>query len=151
MANEDNDDARRLYYIAFSNRGTPRNLELLGETTRLRREIAGLYGLPSYAHFATRRQMVGKPETVHRFLNEVRDRGRELERKEIGELRALKAERLGKSVEEVTFNRWDVPYYQDHLTLARYNVAQQALRSYFPPDATAAWVFAISGEIYGVK
>src|SRR5258708_36829337 len=151
MANAENEDARRRYYIAFSNRGTPRNLELLGETTRLRREIAGLYGLLSYAHFATRRRMVKNPEAVHRFLDDVKSKVRQLERKEIDELRGFKAERLGKSVQEVTLNRWDVPYYQEQLKRARYNVDQEALRANFPPDASVAWVFAISGEIYGVK
>jgi thimet oligopeptidase len=151
MTNAENEDARRRYHIAFSNRGTPQNLELLGETTRLRREIAGLYGLPSYAHFATRRRMVEKPETVHRFLDEVKDKVRELERKEIDELRAFKAERLGKSVKEVTLNRWDLPYYQEQLKRARYNVDQEALRAYFPTDASVAWVFAISTEMYGVR
>ncbi len=151
MTNAENEEARRRYYIAFNNRGTPQNLDLLGETTRLRREIAGLYGLPSYAHFATRRRMVEKPETVHRFLDEVKDKVRELERKEIDELRAFKAERLGKSVQEVTLNRWDVPYYQEQLKKARYNVDQEALRAYFPTDASVAWVFAISGEMYGVN
>jgi thimet oligopeptidase len=151
MANAENEEARRRYYIAFNNRGTPQNLELLGETTRLRREIAGLYGLPSYAHFATRRRMVQNPGTIHRFLDEVKDKVRELERKEIDELRAFKAERLGKSVQEVTLSRWDVPYYQEQLKRARYNVDQEALRAYFPTDASVAWVFAISGEMYGVK
>ena len=151
MTNAENEEARRRYHIAFSNRGTPQNLDLLGETTRLRREIAGLYGLPSYAHFATRRRMVEKPETVHRFLDEVKGKVRELERKEIDELRAFKAERLGKGVQEVTLNRWDVPYYQEQLKKARYNVDQEALRAYFPTDASVAWVFAISAEMYGVK
>ena len=151
MANAENEEARRRYYIAFNNRGTPQNLDLLGETTRLRREIADLYGLPSYAHFATRRRMVQNPETVHRFLDEVKGKVRELERKEMDELRAFKAERLGKSVQEVTLNRWDVPYYQEQLKKARYNIDQEALRAYFPTDACVAWVFAISGEMYGVK
>ncbi len=151
MANAENDEARRRYYIAFNNRGTPRNRDLLGEATRLRREIAGLYGLPSYAHFATRRRMVRNPETVHRFLDEVNDKVRELERKEIDELRALKAERLGKSTQEVTLNRWDVSYYQEQLKKARYNVDQEALRAYFPTDASVAWVLGISAEMYGVK
>ena len=151
MSNAENEEARRRYYIAFNNRGTPQNLDLLGETTRLRREMAGLYGLPSYAHFATRRRMVEKPETVHRFLDEVKDKVQGLERKEIDELRAFKAERLGKSVQEVTLNRWDVPYYQEQLKKARYNVDQEALRAYFPTDASIAWVFAISSEMYGVK
>jgi len=78
-------------------------------------------------------------ETVHRFLDEVKDRVRELERKEIGELRALKAERSGKSVQEVAFSRWDVPYYQEQLKKTRYNVDQEALRAYFPTEASVAW------------
>src|SRR6266853_1552130 len=149
MSNAENEEARRRYYIAFNNRGTPQNLDLLGEATRLNREIAGLYGLPSYAHFVTRRRMVESPETVHRFLDEVEGKVREVERREIGELRAFKAERLGKSVREVTLNRWDLPYYQEQLKKARYNIDQEALRAYFPTDASVAWVFAISGSQYG--
>ncbi len=151
MANAENEEARRRYYIAFNNRGTPQNLDLLGEAARLNREIASLYGLPSYAHFVTRRRMVESPETVHRFLDEVEGKVREVERREIGELRAFKAERLGKSVQEVTLNRWDLPYYQEQLKKARYNIDQEALRAYFPTDASVAWVFAISGSLYGVR
>jgi len=151
MSNAEDEQARRRYHIAFSNRGTPANLDLLDEATRLRREIAGLYGLPSYAHFATRRRMVQNPETVHRFLDEVKGKVREIERREIEELRAFKAERLGKSLQEVTLNRWDVPYYQEQLKRARYNVDQEALRAYFPTDASVAWVLAISAELYRVK
>jgi Zn-dependent oligopeptidase len=151
MTNAENEDARRRYHIAFSNRGTPQNLELLGEVSRLRREIASLYGLPSYAHFVTRRRMVGNPETVQRFLDDVKAKVREIERKEIAELRAFKAERLGKSVDEVTLNRWDLPYYQEQLKKARYSVDQEALRAYFPTDATIRWALALSSELYGVK
>src|SRR5260370_601074 len=112
MANAENEEARRRYYVAFSNRGTPPNLELLGETTRLRREIAGLYGLPSYAHFATRRRMVQNPETVHRFLDEVKGKVQDLERKEIDELRAFKAEPLRTSVHKAPPNPSHLPSYR---------------------------------------
>ena len=151
MTNAENDDARRRYYLAFSTRGTPQNLELLAEASRLRREIASLYGLPSYAHFVTRRRMVGNPETVQRFLDEVKTKVREIERKEIAELRAFKAERLGKKADEVTLNRWDLPYYQEQLKKARYSVDQEALRAYFPTDAVIQWALAISSELYGIR
>ena len=49
MANAANEEARRRYYIAYLQRGTPRNLEILDEIVALRKELAGLYGLPSYA------------------------------------------------------------------------------------------------------
>jgi thimet oligopeptidase len=151
MTNAANEDARRRYYIAFNNRGTPENLELLAESTRLRREIASLYGLPSYAHFVTRRRMVENPETVLRFLDQVKEKVRGLELKEMAELRAFKAERLGKKLDEVTLNRWDIAYYQEQLRKARYNVDQESLRAYFPTEATIAWVLAISAELYGVR
>jgi thimet oligopeptidase len=151
MANAENEAARRRYHIAFNNRGTPKNLELLGEARRLRREIASLYGLPSYAHFVTRRRMVGDPGTVHRFLDEVKAKVRELERRELAELRALKAERLGKTFQDVTLERWDLPYYQEQLRRARFKIDQEALRAYFPTDATIEWALAVSSRLYGVR
>ena len=42
MSNAEDEEARRRYHVAFSNRGTPANLDLLREAARLRREIAGL-------------------------------------------------------------------------------------------------------------
>src|SRR5690242_12688116 len=122
MANAKSEEERQRYYIAFNDRGTARNLDLLAESARLRHEIAVLYGLPSYAHFVTRRRMVGNPETVLRFLDQVKDRVRDVELNEIAELRALKAGRLGKKPDEVTLNRWDIAYYQEQLRKARYNI-----------------------------
>jgi thimet oligopeptidase len=151
MANAENEDARRRYHIAFGNRGTPQNLALLAEASRLRREIADLYGLPSYAHFVTRRRMVGSPGTVHRFLAEVKAKVSELERKEFEELRAFKAERLGRKIEEVTLNRWDIPFYQEQLKRARYSIDQEALRAYFPTQPTIEWALALSGRLYGIR
>ena len=64
MANAVSEEARKRYYIANTNRGTPRNLEILDEIVALRKEIADLYEVPSYAHYVTKRRMVGNPETV---------------------------------------------------------------------------------------
>lgn len=151
MANAQDEDARRRYYIAFNDRGTPQNLDLLAEATRLRREIAGLFGLPSYAHHATRTRMAGNPETVQRFLDQVKGKVTQVELRELDELRAFKAERLGKSPEQTSVNRWDLPYYQEQLRRQRYNVDQEALRAYFPTDASVQWALAISGQLYGVR
>ena len=47
MANARNEEARRRYYIAYLNRGTSRNTEILDEIVALRRELASLYELPA--------------------------------------------------------------------------------------------------------
>jgi len=151
MANAENEEARRRYQFAFQNRGTPRNIELLAEAMRLRKEMAGLFGLSSYAEFATRRRMVGNPQAVEKFLREVKSAVREVERKEIAELTALKAATLHKPVSEVRLQRWDADYYQEQQRKARFNVDQEALRQYFPTEASIQWVMAIASRLYGVR
>jgi thimet oligopeptidase len=151
MANAENEEARRRYQFAFQNRGTPRNIELLAEAMRLRKEMAGLFGLSSYAEFATRRRMVANPQTVDKFLRDVKSAVREVERREISELTALKASTLHKPVAEVTLRRWDADYYQEQQRKARFSVDQEALRKYFPTEASIQWVMAISSRLYGVR
>lgn len=151
MANAEDEQARARYQAAFNSRGTPANIEILLDAMRLRREIADLYDLPSYAHYVIRRRMAQDPDKVKRFLAEVKNAVAELEKKELAELRAFKAESLGKSVDQVKFNRWDVSYYQNKLKKARYNIDQETLRRYFPTEASVAWAIHLSSELYGLR
>ena len=150
MANAESEDARQRYQFAFQNRGTPKNMELLAEAMRLRKEMATLFGLSSYAEFATRRRMAANPQTVEKFLRDVKSAVREVERRELAELTALKAATLHKPVGEVTLQRWDADFYQEKLKKARYSVDQEALRKYFPTEASIQWVMAISSRLYGI-
>ncbi len=67
MANARHEGARRRYYAAYLNRGTPANVRILDEIVALRRELAGLYGLPSYAHYVMRRRMAANAGGRDRF------------------------------------------------------------------------------------
>ena len=49
------------------------------KSSRLRKELAGLYGQESFADFATRRRMVRNTETIKTFLDEVDDVVRSVE------------------------------------------------------------------------
>jgi len=151
MENSANEEARRRYQFAFTNRGGTRNIELLNAVGALRHEMAGLFGLPSYAHFATRRRMVGKPEVVEKFLGEVMQAVREIEISDLKDLRQAKAKDLGLPLDKVSLNRWDVAYYQERLKQQRFSIDQEALRRYFPAEATISWVMHISAELYGIE
>jgi len=151
MANAVDEDARRRYYVAYLNRGTRRNVEILDEVMALRHELAGLYGVASYAHFVLRRRMAGTPEAVNRFLTEVRTAVEQAERLDIDELRALKASRLGLRADRVAVTRWDVAFLSERLREQRYNVDQESLRKYFPPQATLDWLLDVSGEVFGLR
>ena len=151
MTNADDEEARRRYQFEFTNRGTARNLEVLADVVALRREMAGLFGMKSYAEFSLRRKMARTPKVVHAFLDDVKSAIRGVALKDAEELRALKAERLGKRIDEVKINNWDTSYYRDKLRKSRYNIDREALREYFPSDASIAWVMHISGVLYGIE
>jgi thimet oligopeptidase len=142
MMNATNGAARKRYYVANTNRGTPRNVEILDEIVALRKEIADLYGVPSFAHYVTKRRMVENPETVTRFLDDVKNAVTEAE---LRDLRAL-AEVKGGPIE-----RWDVMFYRERLREQRYAVDQEALRKYFPTMPAVRWMLEITERLYGVR
>ena len=108
MQNAKSEAARKRYYVAKLNEGGAANLDLLDDIFKLRKELAGLYDLPSYADYVLRRKMVGRPEVVTKFLGDVKGAVTYLEKKEIEELRAEKAKELDRPLETTKLERWDV-------------------------------------------
>jgi thimet oligopeptidase len=151
LMNAQNEDARRRYWTANTTRGTARNLDVLDEITRLRKEIADLYGVPSYAHYVTKRRMVENPDTVSRFLDDVRNVVTEAELRDLGQLAETKALLTGVPVEEARIQRWDVSYYRERLREKRFAIDQEELRKFFPTEPTVRWMLDISERLYGVR
>jgi len=151
LMNAQDGDARRRYWTANTTRGTARNLEVMDEIVALRKEIADLYGVPSYAHYVTKRRMVESPETVTAFLADVRNVVTEAEVRDLGKLAELKAELTGTPLEEARIHRWDVSFYRERLRERRFAIDQEQLRKYFPTPATIEWMLDISSQLYGVR
>jgi thimet oligopeptidase len=151
MMNAKDEGARRRYYLAYTNRGTPRNIEILDEIVALRKEIAELYEVPSYAHYVTKRRMVGDPETVTSFLEEVKVAVTEAELRDLGILAEKMAEMTGLPVEQADIARWDVLYYRERLREQRYDIDQEQLRRYFPTRPTLQWLLDISERLYALR
>jgi len=151
MEYADNAEARKRYQMAFANQGTPKNPPILKEAMDLRLEMARLFNKPSYAHYVIQRRMAQTPEKVNKFLAEVQAVVGQLEKKEIEELRAFKAETLKTPLAETKMDRWDVAYWQRRLKQARYNLDQNELRKYFPSEASVDWALHVSGQLYGIE
>jgi thimet oligopeptidase len=151
LMNARDEQARRRYWTAYTNRGTPRNLEVLDEIVTLRKETADLYGVPSFAHYVTRRNMVETPDTVIRFLDDVRNVVTEAELRDLGTLAEMKAELTNVPVEQARIQRWDAAYYRERLRERRYAIDQEALRKYFPTKGMVSWMLDITSRLYGVR
>jgi thimet oligopeptidase len=151
MSSAKDEAARRRYFMAFQSRGGERNLVLLEEMYKLRKELAALYGLPSFAHYGVRRKMAGDPAAVSAFLEQVDRAVKVREKAELDELRAEKARLTGKPLEETRLDIWDVAYYQEGLRRLRFEIDQEALRKYFPTRAAVDYALLVSQTLYGVK
>lgn len=150
LMNAKNEEARRRYWTANTLRGTARNLEVLDEIVALRKEIADLYGVPSFAHYVTKRRMVENPETVSKFLDDVRAVVTEAEVRDLQRLAEVKKELTG-ATGDVRIERWDVSYYRERLREQRFAIDQEELRKYFPTEPTVRWMLDISQRLYGIR
>jgi thimet oligopeptidase len=151
MNSGDNEKARERYYIAYMKRGTARNLAILDEVVKLRKELATLYGYPSYAHYVTKRRMSETPQAVNTFLDDVAKSVKDVEKRELDDLRKLKSGTLKTPLASTKLNRWDVSYWREKLRAQRYAIDQESTRKYFPSDATREWIIDITSRMYGVK
>ena len=151
MNSSENEKARERYYVAYQKRGTARNLAILDEVVKLRKELATLYGYPSYAHYVTKRRMSESPQAVNTFLDDVSKSVKDVEKRELDDLRKLKSETLKTPLASTKINRWDVSYWREKLRAQRYAIDQESTRKYFPSDATRDWIIDITSRMYGVK
>ena len=151
MQSASNEDARHRYWLARQGQGKQVNLDLLNEVVALRLELAKLYGYPDFATFAIKRRMAGTPQAVYKFLDDVKAAVEALEKSEVAELRQFKADDLKQPLAQTTLNRWDQSYYQEKLKKARYDVDQDALRKYFPTDASVAYTLRVAETLYGIR
>jgi thimet oligopeptidase len=151
MENAKLESTREKMWRAKVNEGGRENLTLLDQITVLRREVATLYGYESYAAFSLRRKMARNPETVLKFLAQVKDQVTALEAKEVEELRVFKSEQLKQSLAQTKVNRWDLVFLQEQLKRQRYKVNQEEIRQYFPTEVSVQFMLKLSERLYGLE
>jgi thimet oligopeptidase len=151
MQNAIDAKTRERMWHAKTGEGGAANLKLLAEIGALRKEYASLFGAASYADFTLRRRMARSAREAQAFLDEVLNAVTGRERQELEELRAAKARDLSQPLEQTVLQRWDVAYYQEHVRRERYAVDQEALRRYFPPQESLAFVMRVVEKMLGVK
>ena len=151
MQNARSEAARERYFRARNQQGGRGNLEIMQRLFTLRQELAGLYGLPTFAHYGVRRKMAAKPENVSRFLAEVKAAITPAQKRELEELRAAKAREQGTALEATRLNQWDTAYFSEMVRRARFDIDQEKLRAYFPSDKSVDFALLLAERLYGVK
>lgn len=149
MESADHADVRRRVLTARYQLAREKNTPVLAKLVVLRADIAHRLGYATWADYQTETRMAGSGAAALKFENDLVAGLQPKFDAEVATLRQLKAESTGKA--DVTLELSDVGYYTNKLKKQRYAVDAEALRVYFPYQATLDGMFAIYQKIFGLK
>ncbi|MGH1485552.1 MAG: oligopeptidase A [Cellvibrionaceae bacterium] len=149
MTYADNRGLREEMYTAFSTRaatGEWDNTELIEETLALRHELACLLGFSNYAELSLATKMAESPQQVITFLEDLAEKSLPVAKKDLQALTAY-----AKSKHDIDeLKAWDLAYYSEKLRQQDYDIAQEALRPYFPAERVMSGMFSVVNKLYGI-
>lgn len=148
IENARNPETRRKLAFARGQLARVQNLPLLTDMVMLRAKIARALGYATWADYQTETRMSGSAAAALKFENELVAGLDAKMQREWEELRQVKAKDTSNPAAQL--EAWDVAYYTNLLTKEKYSIDTDALRVYFPYDATLAGMFRIYESIFGV-
>jgi thimet oligopeptidase len=123
------------------------NRPILEEALQLRRRIAQLFGLPTWAHYALEVKMAGTPDRVEEFYAEIVPPLRAAAQREVAALQE-RAERDGIVG---PIQAWDWTYYDDQQAREQHGVDQNLVSTYLPLEPVIDGMFALTSEVFGLE
>ena len=135
-------ELRRTLQFKFYNKAVDENYPLLEETIALRAELASIFGLPSWAHYAMEEKMAKEPEAVEAFYADLVPPLQRLAEAELDDLRAT----MGAA----DVQGWDYRYLHTAIRRERYGVDPNEVAAYFPLQQVLNGMFEITGEVLGL-
>ncbi|KAJ5577512.1 uncharacterized protein N7459_006476 [Penicillium hispanicum] len=143
-----NPETRRQVMVSNENKCN-QNVPLFREAIVLRDEAARLLGYPNHAAFRIEDKMAKTPETVDKFLSDLRNRLTAGGKQEVEVLKKLKQAIDPKA--DGRYYLWDHRFY-DRLMLEKdYSLDQQVIAEYFPLQTTIEGMLKIFEELFGLE
>ncbi len=149
MENADHADVRRRVLAARYNLAREKNTPVLSKLVVLRADIAHRLGYASWADYQTETRMVKNGAAAVKFEADLVAGLQPKFETEMETLRLLKAVQTGQAGAKLELS--DIAYYTNRLKKEKFAIDTEALRVYFPYQATLEGMFAIYQKIFGLK
>ncbi len=149
MLNSESDEARKILEYKYNRRAGEQNVELLEKTLTLRREIAHLLGYKNHAQLKLENRMAKNPETVEKFLKDLRKRLKPMSKAEDKNLIAYKNQKKGRKSRTLypyESGYWANQYKKEHLELD-----SEKIKEYFPTDVVVPGMLDLFGNLFGIS
>jgi thimet oligopeptidase len=149
-------DLRREMERRLLDRAASANRPLLDEGLEIRRRIAALFGLPSWADYTLQVKMARRPETVRRFYDDLVPRLRPMEAVELERMSAMLAADLAVGEpathqdRDAVLRTWDWRYYDTQLRRRDYGIDPTEVSAYFPLDLVLDGLLSVTADVFGL-
>jgi len=148
MSYAESDALRRQMSVIYTNRAYPENEALLKELLALRFEFAQLLGFDNYAQWVTADKMVGSPQRVESFLEELSGYTAEPQEREYAMLLA----RLRQDQPDAErVESWQNGYLQEKISAEDFQVDSKEVRQYFNYEATRDGILRLVQDLFNVQ
>ncbi|MCP4475665.1 MAG: M3 family metallopeptidase [Gammaproteobacteria bacterium] len=151
---QDREVRRQLYYAYVTrssecgpDKGKYDNSQIIEQLLQIRYELAQLLGFKNYSDLSLAPKMAESVEEVIGFLEDLATRVKVKAKVEYEEL--LDFARTTDGIEALEAS--DIGYYSDKLRQHRFNFNQEQLRPWFPLEKVLSGMFALIGQLYGMR
>ena len=142
------DELRHQLSLLRNNLAYPQNQAVLEKLLALRFELAQLLGYENYAQWVTADKMVGSPQRVESFLEELKGYTTESQGREYAMLLA----RLRQDKPEASkVESWQAAYLEEKVKAEDYQVDSKEVREYFSYNHTRDGIFMLVQDLFNVQ
>ncbi len=143
----ESDDLRLKLSLLYSNRAYPANKELLEKLLDTRYELAQLLGFENYAELVTVDKMVGSPERVEQFLEELTGYTEETQDRDY-EILLARLRQDQPDAQRVEL--WQRSYLNEKVRKEQFEVDSKEIREYFNYNATRDGILTLIQDLFGL-
>ncbi|MEK6555323.1 MAG: M3 family metallopeptidase, partial [Bdellovibrionota bacterium] len=139
---------RKKMLVAYLNRGTYENTELLEKTVQLRSQAAKILGYNTWVDYKSSDRMAKNRKTIEEFLVGLKQRVAAKTKQDLDLLLPL------KKIEDpsaTVINQEDISYYLNTYKKTKLSVDNELIREYFPAATVVEGMFAVYSKLLGVS
>jgi thimet oligopeptidase len=139
---------RREMFLAYNQRGYPKNKQVLMDLLAVRQKLATRLGFPTWADLATADMMMGSASKMKNFLDEVDKASQARAEKEFGLLNSFVAKQEPKAL-PLTLS--DGSYWIEQYRRSAYAFSSQSVRPYFPYQQVEAGILKTASRLFHLE
>ena len=143
IVNAENREKRKEIWIKNSLKAGKKNLVLLNQIIKLRKEVAKILGYKNYLDFKLEDKMVKNSKNVYEFTGDLMEKVSKIEKKERG-LSAAFAKKIGFDKVEP----WDSGYIFEKLKKDRFDINTEEIKEYFQTEIVLDKMFKLFGDLF---